>query len=68
MGAAFFDILSDAVMINRAAEIIYANYLCVRLLAAEIRTTGFDRSVKDYLVPLPDLSLAPGKETRFLSF
>jgi hypothetical protein len=68
VGAAVFDILPGAVMFNRAAEIIYTNDLCARLMAAEIRATGFGRCVKEYLMPLPGLSLAPNKETRFLGF
>ena len=63
---AVFDILPDAVMINRAAEIIYANDLCAKLMAMENSAAVVGRRVEEVLVPLPDWSLAPDKGTRFL--
>jgi len=63
---AVFDILPDAVMINRAAEIIYANDLCAKLMATENSAAIIGRRVEEFLVPLPDWSLAPDRGTRFL--
>ncbi len=61
-----FELLPDAVMINRAAEIIYANNLCANLLAAVDKDAVVGRRVEEILVPLPDWSLAPDQGTRFL--
>jgi len=65
--AAVFELLPDAVMINRAAEIIYANELCAKLLLTECPDNVVGRRVEEILVPLPDWSLAPSHGTRFLS-
>ncbi len=43
-----FELLPDAVMINRAAEIIYANGLCTQLLAAESTEDVVGRRVEEY--------------------
>ncbi|MGB0575346.1 MAG: ATP-binding protein [Alphaproteobacteria bacterium] len=64
--AAVFGLLPDAVMINRAAEIIYANELCAKLLLTECPDNVVGRRVEEILVPLPDWSLAPSHGTRFL--
>tara|TARA_B100000676_G_scaffold181703_1_gene178435 strand:- start:55887 stop:57164 length:1278 start_codon:yes stop_codon:yes gene_type:complete len=60
------ELLPDAVMINRAAEIVHVNNLLVRLLGANDYSEVIGRRVEEIVIPLPDWSLAPEQGTRFL--